>query len=69
MPLPTLALTLRAEPKKFESVLGLMIYDNEVNDHAMLVSRADLYLRAEARSLARELSVLQCGGRLGIRFF
>jgi len=65
----TLAQTLRAEPKKFESVLGIMIYDNEVNEHAMLVSRADLYLRSEARSLARELSVLQYGGRLGIRFF
>jgi len=65
----TLAQTLRAESKRFASVLGVMIYDHEVNDHAMLVSHAQLHLRSEARALTRELSVLQCGGRLRISFF
>lgn len=65
----TLVGALRREAKKFASVLGVMLYDTEVDERAMLVSRARLYVRSESRRLARELSVLQRGGRLGIGFF
>jgi hypothetical protein len=65
----TLLESLRTQPKKFESVLGVMLYDNEVDERSMLVSRARLYIRANARRLAGELSVLQRGGRLSIEFF
>jgi len=65
----TLVGSLRNQPKKFESVLGVMLYETEVDERHMLVSRARLYMRSEARSLARELLVLQRGGKLGISFF
>lgn len=64
----TLVSSLRDQSKKFESVLGVMLYETEVDDRHMLVARARLYLRAEARSLARELSILQGGGQLGLQF-
>jgi hypothetical protein len=60
---------IRAEPKKFGSVVGLVIYGTEVSSRHMLCGRAGIWLRSEARSLIPELSVLQRGGRLGLSLF
>lgn len=60
----SLVKAVRDEPKRFASVLGIVIYDLEVDTNHQLRTKAHICLRSEARSLLSELSVLGRHGRV-----
>jgi len=60
---------IREQPEQCTAVLGLVIYDRQVDDRNVLASRAHLHLRSESRSLIPELSVLRRAGQLSLSLF